>query len=240
MPTQDDIVTLRLEGRVPFSHFATAINALDGLLKSLSTEITGSPATVQWNIVELSASSAVTTIQGTADDPMDIPPITTAYALVGQALADRSEIPYSEEIRRHAASIASLVNGEITAIHFNTPRAQYVVREPPERQEKPVVVDGFGAIEGHIRTLSDRQNLRFTLYDNLFDAPVTCYLSPETADEARRLWRQRVVVEGLVRRDPKTGIPTQIRNIREIHEMPSAAPGSYREARGALRNVVGS
>ena len=128
MPTQDDIVTLRLEGRVPFSHFATAINALDGLLKSLSTEITGSPATVQWNIVELSASSAVTTIQGTADDPMDIPPITTAYALVGQALADRSEIPYSEEIRRHANSIASLVNDEIVA--YTLQYAKSAVRRP--------------------------------------------------------------------------------------------------------------
>lgn len=240
MPAPDDIVTLRLDGEVSIDHFATAVNALDGLLKSLSSEITGSPASVRWRIVELSASSAVTTIRGTAEDPTDVPPIITAYSIIGQALQNHSDIPYSEDICRRAASIASLVNGEITAIHFTSPRGQHIVREPPKRQEETVAVDSFGAVEGRIRTLSDRQNLKFMLYDSLFDSAVTCFLSPEKADEARRLWRERVVVEGIVRRDPHSGIPTQIRNIRAIHKMPSAAPGSYREARGALRNVANS
>ena len=238
MSAQNDNVTLKLDGVVPFPDFATAVNELDGLLKSLSSEITGSPATVLWKVVALSASSAVTTIQGTADDPTDVPPIVTAYSIIGQALQNHSEIPYSEDIRRRATSIASLINGEITAIHFTTPRGQHIVREPPERQDKPVAVDTFGTVEGRIRTLSDRQNLKFMLYDSLFDSAVTCFLSSEQADEARRLWRERVVVEGLVRRDPHTGIPTQIRNIRAIHRIPSATPGSYREARGVLRNVA--
>lgn len=237
---ENDTVTLKLDGLVPFPDFATAIGELNELLKSLCSEITGSAATVQWKVVELSASSAVTTIQGTSDDPKDVPSILTAYSTIGQALEDNSEIPYSEEIRRHARSIASLVDGEITAIHFGTPRALHIVREPPKREEKPVTVDAFGAIEGRIRTLSDRQNLKFTLYDNLFDAPVICYLSLDKADEAARLWRKRVIVEGLIRRDLKTGIPTQVRSIRTIDELPSAAPGSYREARGALRNVAHS
>ena len=240
MSKQHDVVTLRLDGEVPFPDFATAINALDGLLKSLSSEITGSSGTVQWKIVELSASSAVTTIRGTADDPADVPPILTAYSIIGQALQDHSEIPYSEDICRRANSIASLINGEITAIHFTTPRARHIVREPPRVQEEAVAVDAFGAIEGRIRTLSDRQKLQFTLYDSLFDSAVTCFLSPDKADDARRLWRKRVIVEGLVRRDPNTGIPTQIREICAIHEMPSAALGSYRAARGALRNVANS
>ncbi|MDE2816676.1 MAG: hypothetical protein OXM03_01630 [Chloroflexota bacterium] len=240
MSAKNDNVTLKLDGVVPFPDFATAISELNELLKSLCSEITGSAATVQWKVVELSASSAATTIQGTSDDPKDVPSILTAYSTVGQALEDNSEIPYSEEIRRHARSIASLVNGEITAIHFGTPRALHIVRKPPKREEKPVTVDAFGTIEGRIRTLSDRQSLKFTLYDNLFDAPVICYLSLDNADEAARLWRKRVVVEGLIRRNPKTGIPMQIRKIRAISELPSSNPGSYREARGALRNIANS
>ncbi len=240
MSTRNDVVSLKLDGEVPFPDFARAISELNELLKTLSSEITGSAASVEWKVIELSASSAVTTLRGTSDDPKDVPSITAAYSIVGQALEDHSEIPYSEDIRRHALSIASLVNGEITAIHFSTPRAQHIVREPPRREQKPVPVDAFGAIEGRIRTLSDRQNLKFTLYESLFDAPVICYLSLEHADQAARLWRKRVIVEGLIRRDPKTGIPTQIRSIRAINEIPSAAPGSYREARGALRNVANS
>ncbi len=237
MSKQDDVITLGLDGEVRISDFSTAVSELNELLKSLSSEITGSSATVQWKVLELSASSAITTIRGTADDPKDVPSIMTAYGIVGQALADRSEIPYSDDIRRHADSIASLVNGEITAIHFRTPRAQHIVRQPPDRPERLESVDVFGAIEGRIRTLSDRKSLRFTLYDNLFDAPVSCLLSPEIEDRARQLWRKRVIVEGLIRRDAKTGIPTQIRNIREIHEVPPASLGSYRAARGALRIV---
>ena len=239
MSTENDVVTLKLDGEVPFRHFVTAMSGLDELLKSLSSEITGSPASVRWKIVDLSASSAVTTIQGTSDEPKDVPSILTAYSIIGRALADHTEIPYSEDIRRHAISIASLVNGEITAIHFSTPIARHIVREPPGRPKKLVAVDVFGAIEGRIRTLSDRKALRFTLYDNLFDAPVICHLSPAIEDRARQLWRKRVIVEGLVRREVKTGIPTQIRDIRDIHEMPSAAPGSYRAARGAMRNATG-
>ncbi len=240
MSAQNDNVTLKLDGVVPFTDFATAVSELDELLKSLSSEITGSPATVQWKVVGLSASSAVTTIQGTADDPTDVSPIVTAYSLIGRALQNHSEIPYSEDVRRRATSIASLLSDEVTAIHFTTPSGQHIVREPPERQDRSVAVDSFGTVEGRIRTLSDRQNLKFMLYDSLFDSAVTCFLSSEQADEARRLWRERVAVEGLVRRDPQTGIPTQIRNIRAIHRIPSAAPGSYREARGALRNVANS
>ena len=236
---QNDVVTLRLDGDVSFPVFATAIKELNALLGSLSSEITGSSTTVQWKVVELSASSAVTTIQGTADDPKDVPSIITAYSLVGQALADRSEIPYSEAIRQPANAIASLARGEITAIHFNTSIAQHVVREPPARPESQVALNTFGAIEGRIRTLTDRRALRFTLYDSLFDAPVICHLSPDTEERARQLWRKRVIVEGLVRRDPKSGIPTQIRDIRGIQEVPPTPPGSYRAARGALRSLAG-
>lgn len=236
MPLSNDSASLKLEGVVPFPDFATAIGELNELLRSLSSEITGHAATVQWNVVGLSTSSAVATVQGTSDDPKDLSSILTAYSIIGQALEDQTEIPYSEEIRRHAHSIASLVNGDITAIHFNTSSALHVVREPPAREKILVAVDALGAIEGRIRTLTDRQNLKFTLFDSLFDSAVSCYISSDQADEARRLWRKRVIVEGQVRRQPKTGIPTQIRNIRTIQELPNAAPGSYRAARGALRD----
>ena len=240
MSTEDDIVTLRLDGVVPFPDFATAIVELNELLRSLSSEITGSAATVQWNVVGLSASSAVATVQGASDDPEDLSAVLTAYSNVGQALEDQTEIPYSEDIRRHARSIASLVNGDITAIHFSTSRNLHILREPPTREKTPVTVDAIGAIEGRIRTLTDRQSLKFMLFDSLFDSAVSCYISPGQADEAQRLWRKRVIVEGQVRRQPKTGIPTQIRNIRAIQELPSATPGSYRAARGALRDLANS
>ena len=238
MPVQHDNITLRLDGTVPFPDFAIAMRELDELLKSLSLEITGSPTTIHWRIIELSASGAVTTVQGVAADPTDVPPIVTAFSMVGQALAAHAEMPYSENICRHATAIASLINGEITAVHFTTSHAEHIVRAPPRQPEEQLPANTFGAIEGRIRTLPNPQALQFTLYESLFGAPVICYASPRIDDDARRLRGQRVLVEGLVRRDPKTGIPTQIKDIRAIHEMPVVPPGSYRAARGALRIPV--
>jgi hypothetical protein len=51
----------------------------------------------------------------------------------------------------------------------------------------------------------------------------------------RDVWGRRVIVEGLVNRDPITGQPETIRSITRVEVLPDNEPGSYRRAIGALR-----
>ena len=48
----------------------------------------------------------------------------------------------------------------------------------------------------------------------------------------RQAWGSMALVEGLVRRDPKTGLPTTIRHVRNITIIPPAEPKRYRRAIG--------
>ena len=92
----------------------------------------------------------------------------------------------------------------------------------------------IGAITGRVQSLSSRAGLRFNLYETIDDSQVTCYLSPGQEETMRMVWRNRATVVGSVTRDPMTGRPTSIRDIRQVELLEDVAPGSYRQARGAV------
>ncbi|MCY3748548.1 MAG: hypothetical protein OXG64_04550 [Chloroflexi bacterium] len=86
--------------------------------------------------------------------------------------------------------------------------------------------DSFGSIEGTVEKLAKGHAAKFAVYPDEASRGVPCYLSPE--DEARMagLWRKRVRVEGLLRRDSGTGRPLSIRDVTNIEllEPPATDP----------------
>lgn len=76
--------------------------------------------------------------------------------------------------------------------------------------------DSFGSIEGVVDKLAHGHAAKFAVYPDEASRGIPCYLSDE--DEARMagLWRKRVRVEGLLRRDSSTGLPVSIRNVTNI------------------------
>lgn len=228
-----DTITLALNGEVRVQDFSRAIEHLAGLVSALTEEV-GGGARIAWVIDQLEAGSAVATIRGEAEDPAPVERVVQAYADVGEALAQRRAIPFSPKVADEARAIVRVLGSSITSVRFETPDLDSMIISPDVHSSPQPKMIGYGAVEGRVQTLSSRGRLRFTLYDALNDRAVTCYLNEERAELMRNVWGRRVIVEGLLTRDPATGQPQTIRAITRVEVLPDNEPGSYRRAIGAL------
>ncbi len=99
----------------------------------------------------------------------------------------------------------------------------------------------YGLIKGRMQTLTNRNALRFTLYDSFYDRAVSCYLPPDyDSDTLRNLWGKLVAVEGWIKRDARDGRPVVIRRISSVTPIPdreNVGRYDYIEAQGnAVKN----
>lgn len=240
-----ETLTVALEGPdISLSSFASAVTALDALLKGLSAEVAPNSRLV-WEVEDLQVGSAIATVRGrtVSGDPEAVDRVSVAYETIGAALTRGDPIPYSERVRHDVAALTSVLDDHVRAVRLETANKDYTIagdRELPSpplpvRWERPHI--SLGAVEGRIQTLSNRRSLRFTLYDSLDDQAVACYLNPGEEDRVRVLLGRRVIVEGEIRRDPWSGRPTAIRQITDIVPLPEREPDEWQAARGALADV---
>lgn len=237
-----DSVSLVLNGEVSLADFARAIQEFLQLMKALGNEVArGLP--IEWWIDDLNAGSATATVRGISDTEtgtLAIEGIVTAYENVGKALEKREPTGYSPDVDARARAIVGLINARIRSIRFETDQieAEIYARIPPARPK--ISETTYGAVQGRIQSISSRGRLRFTLYNSLDDRPVSCYLEPGSEDIMREAWGKLATVEGVVRRDPATGQPTTVRQVKKVQTLPEGRPGSWREALGADPSPPGS
>jgi hypothetical protein len=233
----DPVLTFALEGPdISLSSFATAVSAFDSLLQALSSQVASS-SSLAWDVLSLETGSAIATVRGRvlAGDPEGLTRVKAAYEEVADALARHDEVPYSQAVARSAAKLTSVLADHVSAVRLETPERDFTIgRDTPTREVLAAQSSvSFGAIEGRIQTLSNRRSVHFTLYDELDDRAVSCYLA--SGDEAmiQKFWGHRAVVEGSVRRD-LAGRPTTIRHITDVVLLPERGPDEWLSARGAL------
>lgn len=146
--------------------------------------------------------SAYATARGFADVPAPVERVVQAYTATGRSLALGAPIPYPGPVTREARALSEVLNGKITAIRFETAEEDVVIQGPWGQAHPPLQDYGklaaYGAIAGRIQTLSNRQGLRFTLYDSLHDRAVSCYLQEGQEELLRNLWGTRAIVHGWV------------------------------------------
>ena len=229
-----DDLTLTLDGDVSIHDFATAISALDRLIKSLTEAIAEDKSAIRWVVTELEAGSATTTLTGYAERQQDVQSVIAGYSAVGRALSTGGAVPYSEKVRKEAQKIMGVLGGDVSSITFNTADEKTTVAPETKKHKEVETFISFGAVEGRVQTLSNRAGVKFTLFDAIYDKPVQCHLENERQDELRDFWGKRVLVEGMVTRNARTGHPFNIRQISSIEILPVIEPGTFRKARGVL------
>jgi hypothetical protein len=235
-----DTVTLALQGTVSLSEFSTAVARFNALVAALAVE--AKVEGVIWQIDGLEYSSAITTARGVPENgtkPEEIDRVVRAYLEVGQALERGETIPYPPTVSKEAQDIANLLRGSaIEAIRFETAESEAIVQEPTVAVPVPAVSvereEAYGAVTGRIQTLSNRNSLRFTLYDLIRDRAVSCYLVAGRESIMRQVWGHVATVEGWVSRDPKTGRPLTVRRVSNVTVLAEVEPQGYINARGAL------
>ena len=231
-------IALEISGEVTLDVYTEEMRQWHLMLEALAEEVSTS-APVRFVIVGLRAGSALAMVHAESDDEAALTELSRGYAAIGQALRSRSPIPFrSERIARAAQALIQPIGRNITAIRFETAEEDVTITSEHDAGGEPAIplrsLKAYGSVTGRIRTLSSRNRLTFTLYDLVFDRAVTCYLRKGQEDLVRDKWDRRAMVDGLITRDPETGRPTTIRNIRDIVVQPEAGLGDFRRARGVI------
>ncbi len=226
-------LTLALEGEVALQDFACAINSFNSLVSQLSKEV-GKNAQIDWIIDELYSGSAVATFRGVYPDMLMVENVIGAYEEVGDALSTGKEIPFSETVKRHVAALTSVLDDKVTSIRFETHDHDYLISSKVTGEISEPIKYTYGTVKGTIETLTKRKQLSFYLWDSLFDKPVHCYIKEGEEDNMRFAWGKKAVVSGKVGRQPQTGKPLVVRDVRYVRVVEEVEPGSYRRARGSF------
>jgi hypothetical protein len=235
-----DTATLVVDGSVGLLVYRDVVANYTALLVALAVEI-AKQSKVDWDLEEVSggqdeeAGEALITARGASQHVEDVERIISAYGAVGTALERREPVPYSPPVQKAALGIRSVLNGRIRAVRFQTADVDATVySDDVPRPAASPQLKAYGAVRGRIQTLSNRQGLRFTLYDSLYDRAVSCYLSEDQEELVRGAWGQRAIVAGWVSRDALTGRPIAIREVTHVETLPETSPGDYRRAIGAV------
>ena len=230
-----DKITLALHGDVPLTIFAEAILHFSALIEALSNEIAG-PIEIEWQITHLESGSAIAQIRGFSDELDTVERVVQAYSVVGKSLQENQLIPYSDKVVTEAKALTAILAGKVTEISFITDDFTSSVFEPIIDEQENISIDlySLGAITGKVETISSRHEVRFSLYDALFDKAIKCQLDPSQAELIRDAWEKRVTVVGEIRRDLFTGHPIEIRNIRNIQIIDEVPPLNFKKARGII------
>ena len=228
----NNTMTLALSGDVPFDSFAKAMSSFNSLVSALGTEHDAG-GDIRWFVDALEKSSALATIRAESTKPEKVEAVVDGYTQIATALETKRPLPtYRARTLRHAQDIVALLNEHITSVRFETAIEEHIVTSPPFVGAVPLR-PAYGAVEGRVQTLSNRQSLRFTLFDSFHDRAVSCYMVEGFEEIMRGAWDKRAAVEGLVTRDPSTGRPLTVRQVTNIRILPDEE-GDYRQARGVI------
>lgn len=240
-----DTITLALNGDVSLGDFSKAMKEFSSLINGLHNDV-AKGASIEWYIESLESGSAIATIKGVGEKDEDIEAVehvVDAFVDVGRAIQQETPLNYSKPVKAAAKGLTSILNGKIRSIRFETPETDVEFFSPPTSAEYVPIAKipegSFGAVRGRVQSMSNRGQLRFTLYDLVTDRAISCYLSPGSEDVMREAWGKVAMVEGYVRRDPETGYATTVRGVQDIRIVREGRPGDYRQAIGAAPGFLG-
>ena len=224
-------LTFELGGRVELKEFEEGIRLFTRLVSTLTPR-----RGVTWVVEDLQPGSATVTLRGEADDPVKVERVIDDYEEIGIALSRHESLRLPKtRVAQAANAIADFV-GPREYVRLGTPSQDYIVYGNRVADDKAPIAPliSIGAITGRVQTLSSRSGLRFNLYDTVHDRAVACYLGPGQEEIMREAWGNRATVVGRVSRDPLTGKPISIRDIKQVELLDDVAPGTYQQARGAV------
>lgn len=246
-----DTATLILNGEVVLADYAKAINSFLSLIVALQSDY-ASGARIDWKIEELETGSTTTTVRGIVETETDIPAVeqvVTAYEGVGESVVRGDISAYSSNVQSAVNELINISNGRIPSLRFETVDTDWEISRAALQTESPVEalsgrdftcdLEAHGAVKGRIQSLSREKRHRFTLYELNTHQPVRCFLTPDYEEIMREAWGKLAIVEGIVRRNPETGLPTSVRQVKALKILPEEAPGAWREALGCAPDYTG-
>lgn len=231
-------IALKLDGIVDFDDYTRAITFFHELVNALTKEV--SESNISWQLSDLSYGSAYVEVQGFAPTSEPVERVVSAYSVVANAIREKSPIPYSYAVVEPARQLTSIISDRVKSITMlaGEKSAMEIIQSIDQQISKPEKIHAFGTLSGIVETLQRRRN-SFMLYDSIFDQAVQCFVDDEQIEQLRQAWGKEAIVTGDVIRDPESGKPLEIREIRNIEIKSGDEQGDIiRQARGILAHFA--
>lgn len=232
--------TIAFNGNVTLADYATALRSFHHLMDSLSNEV-ALDAKVKWFVESLEYGSCIATCRGesTLADAAPVGTVVRAYEDTARALMKNKPIPFSSKVRKAARDLAKMTSTSIQSIRFETDEFDAEI-SGSVLSDEPQYETRFGAVTGRVQSISSRQTLRFTLYDELDDHAISCYLKSGSEDLMREAWGHSAVVEGTVRRHVVSGRVSTVRQVVSVSIIDEGRRDDFLDAIGCAPAVPGS
>jgi len=222
-----DYVTFVIDSEVSFSVFSTFIREFTNIIEYFSNEVSPKKKLI-WMVGGLSSGSAHVLVKGkyeTKEDRKYYIKTVEKCEKYGDDLSMGNISHYPIELKNTGKNIIQL--SEHYPVRFETEEKDSIIKGPQinlSMEQLPLNKikeqsqhASFGSVRGRIESLTRRYELRFTLYDLLFDKAVSCYLSEGQEELMREAWGKLASVEGYINREAGTGRPLTIRKIIKIN-----------------------
>ena len=188
---------------IPLASFLRVANNALAILKNLDIVISErTEGNVSWRIEEVALSSPLRmTIAGEAErDPAIANQVVRAYVEGFESIEQAPDTPryFNEGTLKHAKSIVSVLNDEISKIAFF---ANGSATAPTQRVAANVdhVIrryEDMATFEGSLEMISIHGQMQFNIYDALTGKRIECYFPVAKLEEATHAFGKRVAVSG--------------------------------------------
>ena len=239
----DDLVTFRIDGEVTIDKLSAALTGFWAVLEALH-ESRG--AKVRWVLAGLDYGSAAATAQAVPldeDAARHVPAMPADYLQAARQVARGDGDPERPVLRavRELVEFADESNPVVfetgdDEVIFVAPAAIPRIAGAAERQLQ--TTKSLGSVRGRVEMISQRNALRFSIYELVNDRAVSCYPHPDYADVMREAWGRIADVTGTITRDAATGRPVSIRRVTRVDVVEDEGePDGYLRARGAIETT---
>ena len=232
----DNTLTFEIGGQIELKDLEEGIRLFTQLINALTPR-----EGVAWIVHDLQSGSADVTLKCEAAEAVagrvmhDCESIgkhmsngTSDYEPELFASDKRGAMEAAKKIRAFAASES------IEYVGLQTESVYFTVR-PIDASTPPAASSStsIGAITGRVQTLNSRRGLKFTLYDDIHDKAVTCFLKSGQEGKMREVWGRRAKVTGAITRDADDK-PKSISEVAAVELLEEVPPDAYKQARGAI------
>lgn len=224
----DSAITLELASdKTTADDFRQVVNAFDGLLKAITTEVCDDDSALNW-IVRTKSGSILLGVD--ADSSSNQPEVGKVQQIIAAALS-------KEATPAQYAGIASQVRAlsRVADVHLWVGKKRTAITTDLYDHIKAVLIPSYrfyGTVEGRLSVLDELR--RLTIQEPVWGRKIECSVPDDLLEHMRKLWRKRVTAKGTVhyRSD---GFPSRI-DAESVEPLPDEKDlPSHMEVQGILR-----
>ncbi len=236
--------TIQLDGAVSLGRLTAALDAWQSALATIAENV-GQTHVLDMRVDDLAVGSALVQVRVEFDAEVHASAFSRDYNQVGIQVRDGNVLDFPANLNKPVQALreVALMDGA-SGLTLSSEDADILIAPgawpvtPMVSGARRMQSEAIGVVIGKLQSLTSRSALKVTVYDVINDKAVRCLLTDEQHELARDLWNSDVIVEGLVRRDPATGRPLSIRDVRSIGPRQTPVDAyAWMKARGALRHV---